>query len=287
MGHSVSDNQLGKIECYVATAFRPKKRTRLSDASPITLGYLTLKPGKYKNQYIKRMRILFDSGCEATLVNKAIVRKLPKIKGNTVNWSTKAGSFQTSEKCLINFKLPFLHEQKEITWTAYVEPSNQDEIKYDMIIGRDLMREIGIDIRFSDEKVIWDGAEIEMKHPDFLKEKRWVNLLEKELLMTHDPLTTDAERIQAIVDAKYAKQNPTKIIEGFEHLNREEKDKLISLLNKFQHLFDGGLGDWQAEPIELEVKEGSTPYHARPYPVPQAHEKQLKEEVDRLVSYGI
>ena len=179
------------------------------------------------------MQILFDSGCEATLVNKNVVKKLTKTKCDKVNWTTKAGTFQMTEKCEIQLKLPALHEHKEIKWNAYVEPSPKSEIKYDLIIGRDLMLIAGIDLLFSQGKISWDGADIDMQHPDFLSEERWVNLLEKELMFVNDPLTTDAERIQSIVDAKYAKQNPAEVIEQIEHLSKEEKEDLIRLLNKF------------------------------------------------------
>ena len=82
------------------------------------------------------MQILFDTGCEATLVNKNVAKKLTKTKCDKVNWTTKAGSFQTTEKCEIQFKLLGLHKNKEIKWNAYVEPSPKSEIKYDLIIGR-------------------------------------------------------------------------------------------------------------------------------------------------------
>ena len=161
-----------KFDCNVATAFRSRKRQNTGNISPITIGYLTTKPNNWKEQNIKRLRILFDSGCEATLVNKNVVKKLTKVKCSKVNWTTKAGSFQTTEKCEIQLKLPALHEHKEIKWNAYVEPSPKSEIKYDLIIGRDLILIAGIDFMFSQGKISWDGADIDMRHPDFLSEER-------------------------------------------------------------------------------------------------------------------
>ena len=38
----------------------------------------------------------------------------------------------------------------------------------------------------------------------------------------------------------------------------------------------------------MELKDpGGAPFHARPYPVPQSQEKLLREEIDRLIKYGI
>ncbi len=37
------------------------------------------------------------------------------------------------------------------------------------------------------------------------------------------------------------------------------REKLLSVLLKFESLFDGTLGDWNLPPISFELKEGTTP----------------------------
>ena len=66
-----------------------------------------------------------------------------------------------------------------------------------------------------------------------------------------------------------------------------EKTKLHRLLRKHENLFDGTLGKWVGKPYEIELKEGATPHHARPYPLPRAHEKTLKMEIERLCKVGV
>jgi hypothetical protein len=39
--------------------------------------------------------------------------------------------------------------------------------------------------------------------------------------------------------------------------------------------------------IHIEIKEGATPIHARPYPVPRIHLKTFKKELDHLVEIGV
>ena len=56
-----------------------------------------------------------------------------------------------------------------------------------------------------------------------------------------------------------------------------------TLLERFEHLFDGTLGTWRDKPHEVELKPDVQPYHDRWYPVPQCHDKTLRMEVDRLV----
>jgi hypothetical protein len=74
--------------------------------------------------------------------------------------------FTTHRKCEIIFTLTALHKHRQITWNCYVDESNAKSISYDLIIGRDLMHEIGIDICFSAAEVRWDNASIPMQPVD-------------------------------------------------------------------------------------------------------------------------
>eukprot|EP00957_Ditylum_brightwellii_P100108 7629474-Ditylum_brightwellii.AAC.1 len=56
---------------------------------------------------------------------------------------------------------------------------------------------------------------------------------------------------------------------------------------KFEKLFDGTLGTWKKTKYDIEQKLGVTPYHGRPYSIPQAYEQQLRVEVERLVQIGV
>ena len=58
----------------------------------------------------------------------------------------------------------------------------------------------------------------------------------------HDPETTDAARIQSIIDVKYAPQDITSIVDGCVHLTDSEREGLHKVLTKFETLFDGTLG---------------------------------------------
>jgi len=99
---------------------------------------------------MQKMNILFDSGCGATLVKEAFLRKLPQTSTSKTTWTTKAGAFTTSRKCKCKFTLPEFHEHREIEWNVYVDESKSSLGTYDMIIGRDLMEAIGMDLLFSE-----------------------------------------------------------------------------------------------------------------------------------------
>jgi hypothetical protein len=126
-----------------------------------------------------------------------------------------------------------------------------------------------------------------MRDPSILLASE-IDAFENEIYSMHDPETTDAARIQSIIDVKYAPQDIDAIVAECVHLVPKERDGLHKLLTKFESLFDGTLGEWKTEPIDLEIKDpNAKPYHARAYPVPQSQELKLKQEIDRLVGYGV
>ena len=260
---------LKTIECLASTAdiLRPQKRSKVEDLSTITLGYITNKrPNKSGEKQI--LRVLFDSGCGATLINKKFVRHWKKSRDSSTKWATKAGSFKTKRKCDIEFTLPAFHENRNITCNAYVDESHHESSNYDIIIGRDLLHSLGINLLFDTAEISWDNAKINMQPLDRVT-GNWVDTLEKELLFAHDPTTTDAERIQNIIESKYCPADLQKIVEECKHLSTTEQGQLLKLLQKFEDLFDGTLGTWKTDPVNLELKDPNVkPFHAKPYPVP-------------------
>jgi hypothetical protein len=162
-----------------------------------------------------------------------------------------------------------------------VDESNPEANSYDLIIGRDLMHEIGIDICFSAAEVRWDNASMSMQSVDESTEQ-----FEQQLLFTQDPLTTVDERIQNIVESKYCPAELNKIVSECKLLSTNQQERLYKLLNKFAHLFDRTLGNWKTDPVDLELKDkNEKPYHAKPYPVPHSQEQRMKDEVQRLVDF--
>jgi hypothetical protein len=46
----------------------------------------------------QKLRVLFDSGCAATLTNKKFVRHWKKTESKSIKWSTKGGSFKNKKE---------------------------------------------------------------------------------------------------------------------------------------------------------------------------------------------
>ncbi len=90
------------------------------------------------------------------------------------------------------------------------------------------------------------------------------------------------------MDAKYEKADlPAIIRENCSHLTASRGEKLLSVLLKFELLFNGTLGDWKLPSVSFELKEGMKPYHGRPYPIPHKHKAALMKEFTRLCNIGV
>ncbi len=60
----------------MAEILRPKKKAKATDLSTITLGYIYTRPGSFREQKKRRIKILFDTGCGATLIHQSFVNRL-------------------------------------------------------------------------------------------------------------------------------------------------------------------------------------------------------------------
>lgn len=86
-----------------------------------------------------------------------------------------------------------------------------------------------------------DNATTPMIDPCMFCDKP-IDDLEHEILYMPDPDTMEAERIQAILDAKYCPVDLQTITQECDQLDNEEQKKLLTLLQNFDHLFDGTVG---------------------------------------------
>ena len=256
VGTHSNSNLDGNFECYATTAqiLQAKKKQKRDHLSTITLGWIDTHQGLNQPKHQKRIRILFDSGCAATLVKSTFLTKLKKTKVTNTTWNTKAGSFSTKEKCNCVFSMPEFHTGREIEWKVYVDETPDTLGQYDMIMGRDLLDTLGIDLLFSQKLVQWDNATIPMRNISWF-EKTKIDQYEKDVLLIHDPISTEAYRIQGILDMKYAPADLEAITEKCTHLTSAEQVLLLNLLQEYEDLFDGSLGTWQTEPLELELRE--------------------------------
>ena len=225
------------------------------------------------------LKVLLDSGASESVILEKYTLKLRVKKAKTsTTWVTPGGGTLRTDKTVKGmFTLPELHDNKLIEWDWHV---TKDLGAYDAIIGRDMMEFLGIDIRFSNQTVEWDNAEMPFKDGD-------ATVAEAYHVDEPEVVTNASDRLKKILDAKYEAADLRQICDEQEELTDEEKDQLFLLLDKYDTLFDGTLGKWTGTEVDLELVEGATPYHARAFPMPRVHMETLKVEVNRLCELGV
>ena len=156
-----------------------------------------------KNRYVNPngntvpIKALLDTGTDESLVLKEFVRKSRAQCTNTkrVKWTTVGGEFSTKRQALLDFSFPELAPNKMITWIMHVDDKTpKEKALYDMIIGMNLMTEIGITVDTIDKVIRWEGSNIPLKTKDVLQTKEQCNALYE--LFTATPVLQDAEERQ-------------------------------------------------------------------------------------------
>ena len=125
---------------------KSKKKLKHKHFSLIIFFKLVITSGKKGRQSKTRLvKALVDSGASESILAKAKGDKLPLKKTKKERQlSTAAGVLTTNTKIVTSFSFPELHANKLINQSLHVVDLNID--RYDIIIGRDLIRSRGIDI---------------------------------------------------------------------------------------------------------------------------------------------
>ena len=259
-----------------------RKRRKIQDENPpipITFASIFKRKLSRKFRRTKPIKVLIDSGASKSIINKYCILDNKCYQEKQTLWQTAAGDVSTSSRCKLEFGLHEFSTTRRITHDFHV--MNQLIPGYDMIIGRDLMQILKLDVMFSTSTLSWfEHGEIPFKPADATAETHFY---------INDPedIMTEADKMSSILDAKYDKADLDKVVKETKHISSSEKSKLKKLLKKYEELFDGTIGTWKMDRHKIKLKDGAEPYHGRPYQVPKAHERALRNEVDRLVEIGV
>ena len=160
-----------------------------------------------------------------------------------------------------------------------------------MIIGRDLMCKLGLITDFKNNTLIWEDTSRPMRtsqeetgNPQFRKHE-----LKEIIKQTAEPIATQqaTEGAVKILDSTYEKANLEDIAANAANLDKEEKELLLTFLKDFEELFDGTLGHWDTEPVNIELKADAKPVNSRYYPVQKINKETFKKELLCLVDIGV
>jgi hypothetical protein len=146
---------------------------------------------------------------------------------------------------------------------------------------------------FKEKTIKIDDILLPMRNIAILQLKPSITrVLRHNTCFAQEPISTRSttKRVVEILDAKgkYEKADlPAIIRENCSHLKASDREKLLSMLLKFELLFDDTISDWNLPPVSFELKEGMKPCHGRPYPIPHKHKAILMKENKQLCNIGV
>ena len=157
---------------------------------------------------------------------------------------------------------------------------------FDLILGTQTMDELGIILNFKEQEITIDEIALPMRDITNLPLTRKQGLGFNSLTSLLEPKSTvlATQRAVRILDANYKKADLPEVVKTCTHLSQSEQNELLEVLEEFEDLFGGTLGDWNTEPVNFKLKSGAKPYHSRAFPIPKVHSETIKKEVKRLVN---
>jgi hypothetical protein len=201
------------------------------------------------------------------------------------------------------------------------------DCRYDVIIGRDVISQMGLIMDFKEDFLDWDGRTIVMRpFPDEprqsspnqvgdppIADQMFVNMLEEELEDDAYLVSNPVEKLpsskiftsgskchssrpqdagyktakQEIKESKYESADLADVVGKCDHLNPTQQAELLAVLSKHENLFNGKLGKYNGPPVHLDLEENAVPHRTRAYDIPHSQKLIFKGELDRLVKIGV
>ena len=156
MNYSTSTEQ----ELFMARVSRlvGHKRRRLSYKDiepPVPLTFVWIIHGKItkKHRKHKPLRALVDSGISASIICKKQLHENKSYHSKEKKWQTTAGTVSTHGRSKLDFFLSEFSYSRKITHDFHVV--NTVLPSYDMIVGRDLMHFLKLDMQFNTSSLNW------------------------------------------------------------------------------------------------------------------------------------
>ena len=153
-----------------------------------------------------------------------------------------ARSFSTSCKAEVKIELP---ELNHIFAPFHV---TSQKSSYNVSFGRDLLRELGINLDFQNNVVGWKETKIYMKS---------INCEMKTNFAIHESknIKSATNRIKKILDVKYEKANLKEITTKIKYSNSYEQLFIYGLSKKHENKFDSTLGNFTSTKYKIDLLE--------------------------------
>ncbi len=177
-----------------------------------------------------------------------------------------------------------------IPYLDVVKYSGKNRPQYDLILGTENMKELGILLDFKAKTISVDEVILPMRNINHLQGISMLRALKLNDSLAMEPHSTQdsTKSLTRILNAKCKKADLQSIVrDNCKHPSTNQQKKLLQLLKKYEMLFDGALGDWKTKPVSFQLRQGVSPYGDQAFPIPKIHKDTIIKEVERLCELGV
>ncbi|KAG7359913.1 hypothetical protein IV203_035011 [Nitzschia inconspicua] len=239
------------------------------------------------------LRALADSGGSHCLVNaNKIPSSIEIIKEPGRRFNTTQGNFNPIG--YVNLKdvsFPeFSHTRRLPNVKCYVFDA---PCRYDLIIGRDALRDCGMMIDFGNEQLSWFDNTVAFRTlSQFLDKSTVGTALEVPPYHVRIAESNTVESFYNIAGplkaSDYRKVEIETVVAKQTHLNKAQQTDLLKVLDQYDQLFSGKIGHYTKRKFHIDIVKDATPFHCKqPYPVPLVDRETVKAELERQVDLGL
>jgi hypothetical protein len=167
---------------------------------------------------------------------------------------------------------------------------DNDNVKYDIILGTNFHSKSGIRLNYSEGNMEWYNCSIplcpagglDLKEFDAMEDIFHIQV--KDKLFGEDWLKCFATQV---FDAKFENTDVAEVVKKLTCLNVHQKAGLLCVLQENKKRFNESLGAYPHKKGYLDIDPNAKLLHSRPYPVPQIHLKTFQMELNYFVRIGV
>jgi len=254
---------------------------------PMATAYAMVKSvnGVESNRFLK---CLFDTGGSVSMAHRSVLPPGAALlqPSKTTICNTIAGNYAPVGS-LLGEGIKFPEFDANLTVDSQEFLVFDAKCSFDLILGNDFLRKIGLIVDYERLELGWQGKRIPM-NSNFTKERLSAAIDGCIIEDEDDDLNYLDSFATSIADSTYDEINVDEVIkENCQHLSPTQRQDLSEMLRKHYKLFDGKLHVYKGAKMDIELQPGAQPVFRRPYPTPRVHMETFKKELLRLIDIGV
>ena len=187
--------------------------------------------------------------CRANAYNKEKSSKRRKeevspttIKGQPINGIH--GTKQLNQEILLeHISFPEFSPTQRFPGPIRATMFNNPTSAYDIILERDAMQALGINIGCSTKTISWNWIKIPFKPANYFSDASYdMSFAAEDDPWEENEATKAGYKSTKILHSKYEKISPEEVADQQKHLTKEQRKQLAELLSRYNNLFSGKLG---------------------------------------------